>query len=929
MAEDDWTAAEIEIADLLEKLIVKGMWTVRDWSPYQKICNAAGWTSPETVTADAMRMFFDSRLKKVDEPAKLRIGMLLGLSRRLWKKSLDERRLATRKEFNEDAPREDQAVEQRRKRNNRLSKLRLARAILEPGIPVSLKMPFFGRHKERGELLSWIESDVPAVVICGPTSVGKSRLAVDVVEACEDIPSLIVIDASSPDRMIYSMLRYIGHDRDSRYIEREFNESILGKLERDSIVLIDNALDWESIEAIAYWSPRCIITSDRDFVTRATVNIDFPHRVITLRPDFVVAASIVRWYRPGDTGRDIDEFAFLTEGKLGVVVDCLNMFGEDELPLVDMIDMLQHGKDDTASLSWIKYAENDNPRAIHKIYAEFFRRLERQSADIARWLAILVHTGGSNIPVGVVEKTLENLLEANNAAAKSVTLAAIRELTERAMISHQGGMLKMSDLTRNMFLDSLGHYQSDIYRSMVGAHFDDDIANSTTLAVPARHFSRSYTMEERLIEAWAQILTRALRGLSENELMSLQKAKIHAAFVTVGGNTSVNLHAYINLMNYLIRDCPDFVSRYISNEILENWYLLLFHRGELSRGEFLAKTDVLFGGEMDSVLASYRAFAGYRVKVFRDSALVKLLPRKIEEYDSLAEIFDQALSVVTIYYEIVRSISWTGYARRAVDFASRALVMRKSPYFHVLTLVLMWQAVEIASVWDARDVLYSYVDTERDFLLSLAEDDVELARKTLGFSRAIIWFMRSRIDDCGEFALLVRDHFVDMALTQRDREFWRDALHAYVEAVAIDEWMKCSLDYEGIDPVFESRLCRIVDAVDEPHETDRLQVVRIVGASIRTRPGRKDLETLSEIIDKARMRDDARTLRQASVAFLHLGRIIDGVDVSVSTAIEDEVFIIQRNAVGSSSPESILTRGEFAQWLSHLVAGDCRAILLL
>src|SRR5690606_37045209 len=153
----------------------------------------------------------------------------------------------------------------------------------------------------------------------------------------------------------------------------------LRSLPRRSILLIDNAAEWQMIEDIVLWSHRTIITTEEDFIPS-----DIEHILIRVDPPSTsVAESIVRWFRPTAEPASIHRFITAVGRRPRIMLDILFMFPETSMSLDEMSECIQ---DEAARLL---ETAGKSSRAVHKLYGKYFEKTETERPTAAACVAML------------------------------------------------------------------------------------------------------------------------------------------------------------------------------------------------------------------------------------------------------------------------------------------------------------------------------------------------------------------------------------------------------------------------------------------------------------------------------------------------------------------------------------------------------------
>ncbi len=233
----------------------------------------------------------------------------------------------------------------------------------------------------------------------------------------------------------------------------------VGRKLSDFILLVDNVEQWSTVSPLVMRNgPRLLITSEfRDLVPR-----DIPHQYLPIEPPSLdIARKIARFLRENESDKDIEDFVEAVGRKPRLIVDCLGMHNEREMPLRTMTLLIENEK------SRVVQNRSKHERAVHILYEKYFNRLEARDHQAARCLlsVAFIGEGRTDATVGsliiatylATEYGIENPVHGstwpNTGDVDPAIAVSLNVLMDRHLISRDNRSIYMHGITANLFRD--------------------------------------------------------------------------------------------------------------------------------------------------------------------------------------------------------------------------------------------------------------------------------------------------------------------------------------------------------------------------------------------------------------------------------------------------------------------------------------------
>ncbi|MFI6169057.1 hypothetical protein ACIBCN_19925 [Nocardia sp. NPDC051052] len=916
---EDWSADEAELAEDLERAIITGLWAIGDWALYPKLCAAAGLSDALDVTPDALRVFLQGKLEAVQpDETQLRIGMLLGLVRGLWGKPLDNRRTAVSKAFGEEGPK-SAALTGRKKRRNKQAKLALAREILSKRQPTRTgtdKLPFYARPIEQGELLKWTGGNDRIALLAGDSGNGKSSIAIKIFEQVDESLTMrkVAVDASTRDSQIKSINKYVDSDPDVSLSELQQRfATYLKKLPPRSILLIDNAPDWEAIEVLVLWSHRTIVTAEDENI----IPSDFGRTLIRVGPlSLESATQLVKWFRRRADIAEAEHFAEAVNRNPRIIVDCLGMFSEEDMSLEDMSEVVE---DDAGAML---ETAGTHTRSVHKLYGIYFRQTLKDD-PVVRWcIAILAHLNQSVLSKSIAAKTAQEFSSMQDkgkvihAASVAVPLTTLKS---RFLLELTRDDIYMHGVTMRLFRKVTEDYRLNVYMAVVSRYVSD---HSRSLA----------TLDEILPgEAilWMPTLMRVVLNVTSDDLSGwFSKDFVFILGELRRGFTQRGEYIYVQhaLEHFIKNKSFSFVEDSHPDAEIDEWYMSAYEFGFFSRSTIIKMFE-----NYPTTPGAIRNFshlvqinwllarASYGIDDFKVG-----FEDELREPMELTEVeWGDRLYIGEIHGRCLEYLGHLHTARRIVfDIISHAQVSTT-------------HAIDSARLGAKCACLVGDPPgAENYFMIAHLRYGAAISARCLtrtaeaNYLIASGWFQRAAGQTDLKEMQKARDSFFHGAYALYQSGMRRDAFAAYIEAVALDEWLKLAgVQADGwTESAMHNFLTDLHNEVDEPHLTNRRELISAIAAGITSGFDQSAIATISGIMVRASSDfSDIRTASQAAATILH---IVEVLGEAPRLELYKSVFLTTMRKWGIQEYDQA-ERQKFELWVDHLIREDPKSLLLL
>lgn len=662
--------------------------------------------------------------------------------------------------------------------------------------------PLVERPDYFDKVREWFESSNEVLLLAGDSGNGKSTIAKESLQRCIMAVSgalLAYIDASNIHSFTRSLNKYVegGPYINEKDAVDEFVRAI-GTDEhraRGTVVLLDNAVAFEQIEQIAYWSPRVVITAEERLIPE-----DFPRanvRIDVESMELGAACELISWFRPNELP-EAARFAGLVGSKPRIIVDCLGMYEPGDMTLTEMSDLIEEEQVRLIQRS------GTSDRAVDRLYRTYFDRLESGDFVASILLACIAHLSVESVPASICGRTIEEFARLNpelgrpNATAISVYA---KPLIRRYLVWREGSMICSHGVTTRLFRDVTAAKQADVVEAFVKAYFN----------LRPRRMKESIGHIYPELVKWAPTICAIIKNIPSVLVASIDSAQIDllVADVRVGMTSLGRFEDYLDLIHS---------NNGISLGYIEYSQMLnaCYSYGRLRRDEYVSMTKSFRESnpqvKVDLHSDSNLAMAEYKV---RDFALKSQLKPSMH-----AVVLDEAaktVSSVNYLWRICEISEWLGLgeiAKSAIAAVDRDTLIARP--------VVAGNAAGAAIRFyrrhpdvDALDSWYAY--------LRRVGDNEELTGSRLfeaSLSGASAWLARGRIFDVAS-ARDASDLFVVAAHDQVVVGYRRMALELFVEAQIIERLFGLVVESDQRRKLLQDLLA----SLDEPHLHCRLKIV--------------------------------------------------------------------------------------------------------
>ncbi|WP_282777487.1 hypothetical protein [Nocardia sp. CC201C] len=724
--------------------------------------------------------------------------------------------------------------------------------------------PFIHRTMEQDKVRHWINSRTQVLLIAGDSGNGKSSIAIETLKEIleTDFLKIIRIDASTEYSLSNSVGVYITQC-DGFDISRSLSEFsiFLRSLPLLSILLIDNAPDWESIEPMVMSSHRTIITSEERIVPT-----DVRHAVMRVdAPDVKVAARIVQWFRPDESNQAAERFALAVGLKPRIIVDCLSMFTQDDMALDQMRECI------TGQDAQLVTTAGADTRSVNVLYAKYFKRIEATQPVVAICLAIVAHLNQSVLPKSIAAGILSQAaLSRRLTVSTAGATVALRTLESRFLVELNEREISMHGISMQLFREVSDHYGKMIRKATLEAY------------VKERKTIEPVSMDTTRRE-WVPSVLRVVLHSPRSELDVLPKGLL--------GALSLDLHhGLVQIGRY--EGFRDYVSH------------LLDEFGDLDIEELVGESEYLawFASIFDNGFISRKAALRVFKTIYNDGQFVGTCRRIEFEFIK-----------ASVQYKFKDFLAWIGGAGLRLSIGEGVHVDDKC-HAHVLHMKALALA-HVGRIAEAEECLRKVILEHSDMLdlageivvssyatawSSLCRDSYRMAQWYDYISRCYLecrddyddieelafvaisegWYFRYSDDDRARLDV-ARGKFAaaaDLLLRTGARRY---SLAVYLESYAIQLYLIATGEVNhgpsemGVAAEFDTHvidaISSLAEQIDEPHSINRLRLLEALSEWVASGSNSQLLSRLERImIDADERFEDCRTATQAAASIMYV-----------------------------------------------------------
>jgi len=784
--------------------------------------------------------------------------------------------------------------------------------VVDPLAPVEIVQehpPFFERVNEQDQLKRWIRGRGKIMLLAGDSGNGKSSIAIETLKLEKETEffKIVTVDASTPYSFKNSMNDHVHQPAsvDLPGVINKFTDFLTG-LPLLSILLIDNAPDWDTIKDLVWASHRAIVTAEEPIIPS-----NYAHAVIPVGPPTVeVATHIIKSaaFRPHATDEAADRFAMAVNCNPRIIIDCLGMFSEENMTLDQMSEFVNFDADETLETA------GTNERSVHKLYGIYFERISKAKRTTALCLETLAHLDQPVLPKSVLSETLVQLFQTSEPGTLSPANVAspLKTLESRFLVELKQDEVHMHAVTMRLFRKVTAERRVAVFNAVIDgyAQHREDIASSSIL-VPG------------VIE-WIPSLGRVLLNSTTSELMRWKQENADLVVSSLRrGLRQLGKFAELLIVVRFLGGQPQFADERLDYVETKKWAEAGYESGYLSRirYQFMLEGDLEnanFRDELDHVQTTYAwARTSYDLRNYLQWAESQW--RKISSGSPQAS--DDC------FYHIARSraitLEWLGNTWDA-EKDYRQLINAMPTSADVDALDVARRGIACASKLGNLDRTKEWMDFAHKLyerIRGTAEEHVAGANYLIAQG----WRHRLTIGDENNDGRLPRDNFFLGATALYSVGSRRAALEVFTEVVALDEWVRLKSVQAEEDPLAQKVGYELLDGlsrkIDEPHSENRLHLIRAIAAGLKAAPA----ELVITAIDKAARRADeefcdGRTKKQALLAAI-LFRDRLKLDYS---PLSEALYLAQKRWHGGE-----MEREEFESWLRNTIHDLPEYVLLL
>lgn len=527
----------------LEALRRTGIWKVADWDQFEVLLTALGYPTGHThPTGDSVAERLTAAIEGLPEDrdsTATRLKYLFGVETGYRK--ADPEILTRIVRRNIDGLGEDENDDQAFKRRNRRAREKLAAQIIKLSNDRSMLIPQFTdgvplvpREQEQS-VAAWADSGQRILLVAGDTGNGKSTVALQALKTYLTPHDFAIVDGSSLTSLLVDMNDItqkmdFEFDRALTNFMHHLNVTMrVGRKLSDFILLVDNVEQWSTVSPLVMRNgPRLLITSEfRDLVPR-----DIPHQYLPIEPPSLdIARKIARFLRENESDKDIEDFVEAVGRKPRLIVDCLGMHNEREMPLRTMTLLIENEK------SRVVQNRSKHERAVHILYEKYFNRLEARDHQAARCLlsVAFIGEGRTDATVGsliiatylATEYGIENPVHGstwpNTGDVDPAIAVSLNVLMDRHLISRDNRSIYMHGITANLFRDIGETLAFTAYYAVILAYMTAWAAEMESIVARDPQVDDDWELtlwQERnrdqlmsFTQPWAVCLRRALIGM--------------------------------------------------------------------------------------------------------------------------------------------------------------------------------------------------------------------------------------------------------------------------------------------------------------------------------------------------------------------------------------------------------------------------------
>ncbi|NQE69704.1 hypothetical protein NG2371_04171 [Nocardia gamkensis] len=762
-----------------------------------------------------------------------------------------------------------------------------------------------------------MERNEQIVLLVGDSGNGKSTIAIETLKELGESVSRrqVILDASNELTLLKSINVYIDSPPilDLKVAQQKFCEYIQ-KLPPDSVVLIDNASDWDMIQVLVLWSHRCIITAEEDF-------LEDDHSVIKVEPPSEhIAAQVVRHYRPTEDAASVERFLRLVGRKPKIIIDVLEMYRDNLYMSLDaMSDCVEY-----ESTKLIQRAGRGK-RSVHVLYRTYFEQLESSYNLAAVCLAMIAHIGQPSLIKQVGAKALEVLAVDYDLdpISEEAFIVAASALLDRHLVEITDDSIRAHDITLRIFREITKDYGPVIRKAAVRAYWNSSSKRTHQLAGTNLEAVFGYT---RL--SWITALNQLLLSCRSDEFLGWDAEATKTTFLDVSqGLLQLGwFDKYIYLTNRLYRRQLNFLTQNLGEKYLESEYLTLYEWGAISRQGFsiMAQRVIESGSSSEDVihlmlLVGALARASYDFDQAREW-MVRIFPKVFGLQDAGSHIYHWANLAARI-------IDRTGCTAEALEHYL-VLFEDPSPKPIIASAEAFRRVTEYAVRLDAQEVAEKWSSATIAIVEALDEESIHVRMAEANAYIAVGWRFRGLLLSDKSHAFVARSNLLNGAIGLYTAGYRRDALEVFQEVVALDEWISVTGTEQDLDE-YRSRqsgpnydfLLRSMSELDEPHSANRYSLLLEISNIIRNGPGEEALDRIFFMANHAHNDyKDERTATQALAA-----EVVFGKQLGLEWPRIDHLFTQVRAMRGDEN----MSRTKFDLWLSGFEGQNAHRLLLM